>query len=119
MFYNYKGTHSIVLLAVVDANYRFIYIDVGNYGRQSDGGILSHSTFGKSLDDGTLGLPPTSQISANFHLPYVFVVGDEAFPLKSNVLRPYPGRHLPVAEATFIYRYSNLDPYKSKDELTG
>lgn len=27
-------------------------------------------------------------------LPYV-IVGDEAFPLKSYMLRPYPGRYLP------------------------
>ena len=102
-YYNYKGTHSIVLMAVVDANYRFIYVNIGNYGRQSDGGIFSHSTFGASLERDTLNLPLPAELlidGKSKMLPYVFV-GDEAFPLKKNLLRPFPDRNLPNDEALF------------------
>lgn len=44
-FYNYKGSNSIVLLALVDAYYRFITIDVGSYGRNSDGEMYSPNLY--------------------------------------------------------------------------
>ena len=44
-FYNYKGFFSIVLLAIVDYNYKFIFADVGCQGRISDGGVNRNSFF--------------------------------------------------------------------------
>jgi len=39
LFRNYKGTFSVVLFAVVDANYKFIYIDIGQPGSNNDAKI--------------------------------------------------------------------------------
>jgi len=52
VYFNYKKTFFFILLALVDANYNFIMIDVGSFGRSSDGGILSHSALGKRTENG-------------------------------------------------------------------
>lgn len=46
-FFSYKGFFSIVLLAVVDANYNFIYTSVGCQGRISDGEAFNSTFFKK------------------------------------------------------------------------
>lgn len=52
-FFYYKGTFSLVLLAVVDAHYSFWVINFRGYGRTSSGGILA-SVFGQMLWSSTL-----------------------------------------------------------------
>jgi len=89
-FYNYKQYFSIVLMATVDANYRFTTINVGSMGRFSDANIFANSSLGKMLNSGSLQLPePKPLAGQNTGTPYVFV-GDEAFPLMPNLMRPYP-----------------------------
>uniref|UniRef100_A0A3P9HJ43 DDE Tnp4 domain-containing protein n=1 Tax=Oryzias latipes TaxID=8090 RepID=A0A3P9HJ43_ORYLA len=89
LYFNYKGTFSVVLLAVVDADYRFLVVDVGSYGSNSDGGIFANSVLGKALRDGTLNVPPPSELPGAPELGKVnhVIVADEAFPLKPYLLR--------------------------------
>lgn len=44
-YFNYKHFHSIVLFAVVDGNYNFIYASAGSQGRISDAGIFNSDLF--------------------------------------------------------------------------
>lgn len=104
-YYNYKGSHSIVLLALVDADYKFIAIDVGAYGRNSDGGILSKSIIGKKLQSKTFNIPEPAPIIQNGQpQPYV-IVDDEAFPLKTYLLRPYSSSYLRDNEPNKVFNY--------------
>lgn len=49
LFFNYKATHSIVLLMLCDAHYRFSLVDLDDAGQHSDGGVLSNLEFGQAL----------------------------------------------------------------------
>lgn len=62
VFFNYKGFFSIVLLALVDADYKFTFVDVGSNGRISDGGVLRESYLQAALDTNSLGIPPATMI---------------------------------------------------------
>ncbi|GFN80136.1 protein antagonist of like heterochromatin protein 1 [Plakobranchus ocellatus] len=74
MFYNYKNYFSVVLQAAVDASYKFIAIEVGGYGKQSDGGTFQASRLYQALMDNTLKLPePAPLPQSDVIAPYVFV----------------------------------------------
>lgn len=107
-FYNYKGYFSITLLAMCDAEYKFIYTDVGAHGREGDSGIFASSDLNDGLSKNSLNLPPPELMPFSDRvMPYV-IVGDEAFPLMQNLMRPYPGRgsgNLPLSSMIFNYRF--------------
>uniref|UniRef100_A0A8C7JGK8 DDE Tnp4 domain-containing protein n=1 Tax=Oncorhynchus kisutch TaxID=8019 RepID=A0A8C7JGK8_ONCKI len=61
------------------------------HGRKGDVGIFSQRKFGSQLIAFQLPLPrPECLLGTQTQSPYVFVV-DEAFPLRANLMRPYPG----------------------------
>lgn len=105
-YHNYKGTFSVVLMAIVNANYEFIMVHCGTNGRVSDGGVLNQTTFHEKLINNKLQLPdPTEPNGTNLLLPYTFV-GDQAFPLTENLMKPYPDKNLTREEKIFNYRLS-------------
>lgn len=105
-FFNYKKTFSVVLLALVDAKYNFIMVDVGAYGKNSDGGIFTNSNFSKALELGKLSIPSDENLpQTTTKMPYV-MVGDEAFPLKTYLMRPYPKKNLDNEKRIYNYRLS-------------
>lgn len=107
LHYSYKKAFSTVLMASVDARYRFIMIDVGAYGANHDANVFANSAFGKQWlnQDQRLCVPKNTPLpSQTVPTPYV-VVADEAFGLKTNILTPYPGNNLSRKQRVFNYRY--------------
>lgn len=105
-FFNYKKQHSIVLMAVCSALYRFLLVDIGDHGRQSDGSVYHNSNLGYAIENNLLSIPQASKLSnSECVMPYVFV-GDDAFGLKPHMMKPYPLQNLPVDKRVFNYRLS-------------
>ena len=106
-YFNYKHSFSIVLLAVVDANYKFIYIDVGCNGRVSDGGVFRNCDLFTAMENNTLNIPSPEPLMADrsFPLPYMFV-SDDAFPLKEYIQKPFGQVGLTTDKRIFNYRLS-------------
>ncbi|KAI8117386.1 Protein ALP1-like [Lucilia cuprina] len=106
IFYNYKGTHSIVLMGIADAEYKFLYIDVGRNGRFSDVGVFNSCTFRKALDSNKLCLPPPKALPGRqMPVPYV-LVADDAFAMRPNLMKPYAQRGLTMVQQVYNYRLS-------------
>lgn len=96
------------MMALVDANYMFTYVDVGCQGRISDGGVFRNTILGKKLEEDSLMLPEDETLpnynQTNF--PYVFVA-DDAFALGPHLLKPFQGLYEAGSdERVFNYRLS-------------
>ncbi|XP_066981810.1 uncharacterized protein [Macrobrachium rosenbergii] len=94
-FFNYKGHYSIILFALVDANYRFLYIHVGHNGRANDSAVFRNSTLNSAIQNNLLNWPHNSVI-----------IGDDAFPLRPNLLKPFSNANLSLKQRIFNYRLS-------------
>lgn len=74
-YFNYKKTHSIVLMAICNSKYESTLVKIGDSSRESDGSVFAAGGIGNTI------------INNSLNFPYV-VVGDEAFPLKGNSMKP-------------------------------
>lgn len=75
-------------MAVVNADYQFIYADAGCQGRCSDRGVFSYTSLYEKLDQLRLRLPPDLPlVEGRIPVPYVL---DDDFALSRNTLKPFP-----------------------------
>lgn len=99
-YYCYLKKFSIVLMAIAGADYKFVCVDIGGYGKNSDSGIFEASNMGRRFEDGIMNIPNGKALPGqNDSCPYV-LIGDEGFALKPYLMRPFP------------YRQSRRDPQK-------
>nr|XP_015837965.1 PREDICTED: uncharacterized protein LOC107398439 isoform X2 [Tribolium castaneum] len=104
LYFNYKSYFSIVLLALIDARYKFTWVDVGAYGKEGDSGIFQRSSIYQLIHNNNFLPEPTLLPRTDIILPHV-IVGDEAFKLTENVLRPYPRDQAKADREKKIFNY--------------
>ena len=108
LYYNYSGFLSMILMTICDARYIFTLVDIRSFGSNNDSGLFRNSLMGIAILNNEMSLPVAECLedSPTFgKVPY-FLVGDEAFPLQSWLLRPYPGQGIPEEQRIFNYRLS-------------
>lgn len=105
LYFNYKEFYSIVMLAIVNADLKFVAIDVGSYGREGDAGIYLKSSFGRKIINNEFNIPsPQALPQTNTALPQV-LLGDEAFALHENLMKPFPRRQSLSDQSKAVYNY--------------
>ena len=61
-YYNYKQFHSIIMMALVDAEYKFSWVDIGSMGSAGDANVFNHSELRGCIDDDTIGFPASKPL---------------------------------------------------------
>ncbi|XP_051170914.1 uncharacterized protein LOC127287835 [Leptopilina boulardi] len=107
LFYNYKKTFSVVLLAACDSSYKFTLVHVGEMGSNNDAGIFNESPIGQCMKQQQLHLPKgVAKLPGSEETTSAMFLGDEIFPISKNFIVPYGGINLDEASRIFNYRLS-------------
>jgi len=102
-FYIYKGVYSIILFALVDADYRFVFINVGGNGRVNNGAVFRNSALNSAKENNLLNWPDNSVI-----------IGDVAFPHRNTLLKPCSKVNLILKQNK---KYIQLPPFTCKESF--
>lgn len=93
-------------MGISDAEYKLVYIDAGINGRHSDGGVFKRCSFYRGMIDNQIRFPgPRALPGCETPMPFV-IVGDDAFALTQNLMKPYAQRNLTGSQRVFNYRLS-------------
>lgn len=89
---------------IIDANAKIIAVDIDDYGRNNDSGIFKDSNFRILWINIKLNIPQSKKIHPQINDEFSFVfVGDEVYPLQTNIMRPFPRRNLTNEKRIYNY----------------
>ncbi|XP_013875762.1 uncharacterized protein LOC106525917 isoform X2 [Austrofundulus limnaeus] len=97
-FRNYKGQFSVLMMALVDAKYQFLYVSVGAQGKASDAGVFAETDFKQAL----LNIPAAKPLpGSDIQAPFVFLGDDDEM-----MMKPYSLHQVDYQQRVFNYRLS-------------
>ena len=103
-YHNFKNFYSIVLMAMVDSQYRFVWASCGFPGNSHDAIIFKSTDLWASIEEGRC-IPNIGQSVDGVTVPSL-IVGDSAFPLCTWLMKPYTNAVLTPQQRNFNYRLS-------------
>ncbi|XP_033124681.1 protein ALP1-like [Anneissia japonica] len=104
-YFNHKSSYSIVVQALVDSNGRFIDTFVGMPGSVHDARVSQYPHCDR-LKNNQLFKPNPVEVVEGCNIP-LLIIGDPAYPLLPNLMRPFSGRgRLTRPQNNFNYKLS-------------
>ena len=103
-YHNFKNFYSIVLIAIVDAKYRFIWASCGFPGNNHDSVIFQSTNLYEQVTEHSL-IPAMAKEQDGTDIPPL-IIADSAFPLSTWIMKPYGNAVLTQEERYFNYRLS-------------
>lgn len=89
MYYNYKGYHSIVLMALVDADYKFRWVNIGAKSGFSDAQIWNQGDLKQAIERGLMGLPTATPFPGDDKPLGYYIISDDAFGMRCWLMNPF------------------------------
>ena len=103
-YHNFKNFYSVVLMAMVDAKYRFVWGSCGFPGNSHDSVILQSTSLWQQIKNGVF-LPAFTNKLHGTSIPPL-IIGDSAFPFEEWLMKPYTNSVLLPRQRYFNYRLS-------------
>ena len=104
-YYNYKHSHSIILMAIADPSYECLYANLRASDRVNDGGVWNKCSFSKALEKKELSIPNPRCLPGEVQKIPIVLIGDDALAVKTHMMKHYPQQILTTEKRVYNYRH--------------
>jgi len=88
------------MLAIVDSNSRFLFVDIGAAGRNSDSSLYMTSAIKRYLESEEAQIPEPQQLGRVGRMPFI-ILADGGFAINEYMMTPFQTRSANTPERIF------------------